>query len=90
MGDGVFMNKSKILVKLTGCHICKYEVTQELWYAVVVENRVHYEKANSSFPVEGVCYKECQKFIITINALTGKYYRFRPKRNGNLLHVAVI
>ncbi len=47
--------------------ICKYEVTQALWEAVMGGNPSRFEGAD--FPVERVSWNDCQEFIENLNAL---------------------
>ena len=61
-------------VTLSGFYICKYEVTQELWQAVMGSNPSYF-KGNLSRPVEEVSWDDCQIFISKLNSLTGKRYR---------------
>ena len=60
-------------VTLSSFYICKYEVTQELWQAVMDSNPSRF-KGNRK-PVEQVSWNDCQTFISMLNALTGKNYR---------------
>ena len=58
--------------------MCKYEVTQALWLAVMGENASCFKGA--SLPVENVSWNDCQKFLEKLNALpevkgTGFTYR---------------
>ena len=53
--------------------ICKYEVTQELWEAVMGSNPSRFKGAK--LPVEQVSWNDCQEFISQLNQLTGKNYR---------------
>ena len=58
--------------------ICKYEVTQALWFAVMGENPSEFKGADR--PVENVSWDDCQKFLEKLNALpevkaSGKTYR---------------
>ena len=58
--------------------ICKYEVTQALWEAVMGENPSKFKGANR--PVENVSWNDCQKFLEKLNALpevktSGRVYR---------------
>ncbi len=58
--------------------MCKYEVTQELWFAVMGENPSEFK--GSDCPVEQVSWNDCQKFLEKLNALpevkaSGKTYR---------------
>ena len=54
-------------------YIAKYEVTQELWVAVMGENPSHFKGAK--LPVENVSWSDVQVFIRKLNELTGKKYR---------------
>lgn len=60
-------------VVLNCFNLCKYEVTQELWEAVMGDNPSHFKGKN--LPVENVSWDDCQKFIMKLNELTGKKYR---------------
>ena len=58
--------------------ICKYEVTQALWVALMGENPSDFEGADR--PVENVSWNDCQKFLEKLNALpevkeSGRAYR---------------
>lgn len=54
-------------------YICKYEVTQKLWVAVMGETPS--EMQGDDLPVEQVNWNDCQIFIGKLNKLTGKTYR---------------
>ncbi len=60
-------------VTLSSFHLCKYEVTQELWQAVMGNNPSNFKGAK--LPVENVSWEDCQQFISKLNLLTGKNYR---------------
>ena len=60
-------------VTLSDFYLCKYEVTQALWKAVMEENPSYYKGDN--LPVEQVGWDECQTFIARLNSLTGKCFR---------------
>ncbi len=60
-------------VTLSSFHLCKYEVTQELWQAVMGSNPSNFK--GSKRPVEQVSWEDCQQFITKLNQLTGKNYR---------------
>ena len=47
--------------------MCKYEVTQALWFAVMGENPSRFEGLDR--PVENVSWNDCQKFLEKLNAL---------------------
>ena len=61
-------------VTLSSFYIGKYEVTQELWQAVMRSNPSNF-KGDSLRPVELVSWNECQEFISKLNLLTGKQFR---------------
>ena len=54
-------------------YICKYEVTQALWQAVMGNNPSNFKGDN--LPVENVSWKDCQKFLSKLNNTTGKSFR---------------
>ena len=60
-------------VTLSSFSICKYEVTQELWQAVM-GNNPSYSKGKK-LPVERVSWEDCQLFVDLLNQKTGKHYR---------------
>ena len=60
-------------VTLKGFYICKYEVTQAEWKAVMGENPSDFKGDN--LPVERVSWFDCQEFIRKLNELTGKNFR---------------
>lgn len=60
-------------VTLSSYYICKYEVTQSLWKAVMGSNPSYFKGDN--LPVENVSWNDCQEFISKLNALTGQHYR---------------
>lgn len=60
-------------VTLTNYRIGKFEVTQELWEAVMGNNPSHFR--GTKRPVEQVSWDDCQKFIRRLNDLTGKNFR---------------
>ena len=53
--------------------ICKYEVTQEVWEAVMGENPSRFP--NAKHPVEQVSYRDCQLFIRKLNRISKKRFR---------------
>ena len=76
-------------VTLSSFYICKYEVTQDLWEAVMGSNPS--EDKGALRPVEQVDWNDCQIFINKLNALTGKHFRLPTEaewefsaRGGNL------
>ena len=60
-------------VTLGDYYIGKFEVTQELWKAVMGSNPSYFK--GSKNPVEKVSWKHCQKFIKKLNRLTGVNFR---------------
>ena len=60
-------------VTLSSFYLCKYEVTQALWKAVMGKNPSDFKGNN--LPVEGVSWYDCQTFISRLNTLTGKRFR---------------
>ena len=60
-------------VTLSDYYIGKFEVTQELWKAVMGSNPSYFNGSN--LPVEQVSWNECQEFITKLNGLTGKNFR---------------
>lgn len=53
--------------------ICKYEVTLELWQAVMGDS--NYDEGRLKHPVCSKKWEDCQRFIDKLNQLTGKKYR---------------
>ena len=60
-------------VTLSSFYLCKYEVTQALWRAVMGNNPSRFKGNN--LPVENVSWNDCQTFISRLNNLTGKNFR---------------
>ena len=60
-------------VTLSSYHIGKYEVTQELWEAVMGSNPSYFK--GSRRPVECVPWDDCQTFIRRLNSLTGQNFK---------------
>ena len=60
-------------VTLSSFYICKYEVTRELWQAVMGSNPS--EVVGAKRPVDCVSWYDCQTFISKLNSLTGKNFR---------------
>ena len=54
-------------------YIGKYEVTQNLWKAVMGNNPSFFN--GDDLPVESVSWDDCQKFISKLNSITGKKFR---------------
>ena len=60
-------------VTLSSSYICKYEVTQVLWRAVMGSNPSNFKGNN--LPVENVSWYDCQTFIKRLNSYTGRNFR---------------
>ena len=60
-------------VTLNPFYLSKYEVTQELWRAVMGSNPSHFK--GDQLPVEQVSWNDVHDFISKLNAQTGKLYR---------------
>ena len=60
-------------VTLSSFYLCKYEVTQALWRAVMGGSLFNLKGDN--LPVEQVSWDECQTFISRLNNLTGRNFR---------------
>ena len=60
-------------VTLSSYYICKYEVTQALWRAVMGSNPSNFKGDN--LPVECVSWNDCQTFIKRLNSYTGRDFR---------------
>ena len=71
--DALDGGKSAHSVTLDGYYIGKYEVTQELWKAVMGSNPSRFKGDN--LPVENVGWDDVQEFLRKLNAMTGKNYR---------------
>lgn len=65
--DANYNEKPTHLVTLSDYYIGKYEVTQELWQAVMGNNPSSF-KGNTK-PVENVSWDNCQSFISKLNSL---------------------
>ena len=62
------------MVKVGDFEIGKYEVTQEVWEAVMGGNPSHFGGC-SQCPVEQVSWNDVQAFLKQVNAMTGLEYR---------------
>ena len=69
MGEG----KEAHEVTLSEYYIGEFEVTQELWEAVMGSNPSNFK--GGYLPVEMVNWNDCQGFIAKLNRLTGKTFR---------------
>ena len=68
------MERPQHEVTLSSFKIGQTEVTQELWEAVMGHNPSGF-KGDPQRPVENVSWEDCQVFIDSLNALTGKHFR---------------
>ena len=66
--------KPRHQVTLSSFYIGRYEVTQELWQAVMGSNPSRF-KGDLQRPVERVSWNDCQTFIRKLNELTGENFR---------------
>lgn len=80
-------------VKVSSFHICKYEVTQAQWRAVMGNNPSDY--MGDDLPVNQVSWDDCQTFIRKLNKMTGQKFRLPTEeewefaaRGGNLSHIS--
>ena len=74
-GIDAFRNEKPVhQVTLNSYYISKYEVTQELWQALM-GNNPSYFTGNPHCPVENVSWNDCQEFIIKLNRMTGMHFR---------------
>mgnify|MGYP002673808187 CR=1 FL=1 len=72
-GSDAYDEKPTHSVTLSSFYLCKYEVTQALWKAVMGKNPSSFKGNN--LPVENVSWNDCQTFISRLNNLTGKNFR---------------
>ena len=72
-GSDAYDEKPTHSVTLSSFYLCKYEVTQVLWKAVMGNNPSRFKGNN--LPVERVSWYDCQTFISRLNNLTGKNFR---------------
>lgn len=75
-GGTILMGKNLII---NDFYLCKYEVTQALWYVVMkyakpTNTNPSYFKGNN-LPVENVSWSDCQIFINRLNKLSKMKYR---------------
>ena len=62
------------LVKISkSFYMCKYEVSQEQWHAIMGKNPS--EISGKNLPVTNVSWYDCREFVMAINRLTGKTFR---------------
>ena len=85
--DAESYEKPTHCVTLSSYYICKYEVTQALWRAVMGSNPSFFKVwravmggnpsnfKGDNLPVEGVSWNDCQTFINRLNSYTGRNFR---------------
>jgi formylglycine-generating enzyme required for sulfatase activity len=73
VGDAYSNEKPVHKVTLSSYRIGMYEVTQDLWEAVMGTNPSSFKGARK--PVEEVSWNDCQDFIRKLNSLTGQNFR---------------
>ena len=61
-------------VTLSSFYICKYEVTEALWTAVMGSNPSRHPSGDN-YPVEQVNWYDCQDFVEKLSELTGHHFR---------------
>ena len=61
-------------VTLSSFYICKYEVTEALWTAVMGSNPSKHPLGDN-YPVEQVNWYDCQDFVEKLSELTGRHFR---------------
>ncbi|MDI9337130.1 MAG: formylglycine-generating enzyme family protein [Alphaproteobacteria bacterium] len=62
-------------VSLSSYRICKFEVTQQLWFDVLGSNPSR-NLGNLQRPVDNISWLDCQNFISRLNSLSGRQYNF--------------
>ena len=82
-GNDAFSDEKPVhSVTLSSYRIGKYEVTQELWEAVMGTNPSSFKGARK--PVEQVSWDDCQDFIRKLNSLTGQNFRLPTEAEWEL------
>lgn len=71
--DAYDIEKPAHQVTLSDYYIGKYEVTQELWTAVMGSNPSRFTGMNH--PVDNVSWNDCQQFIDRLKSMTGLLFR---------------
>ncbi len=72
-GDDAYGNeKPAHEVTLSDYYIGKFEVTQEVWKAVMGSNPSYFQ--GDDYPVEQVSWNDIQTFLTKLNQMTGKKY----------------
>lgn len=74
LGDTFFAENPIHKVKISSFSICRFEVTQEVWEAVMGANPSRFNE-DAKRPVEMVSWEDCQEFIAKLNEMSGKKFR---------------
>lgn len=56
-------------------HICKYEVTQEEWIAIMGKNPSAKVNTGNRCPANRISWNDCQAFLQKLNSVSGKKFR---------------
>ena len=62
-------------VSVDGFYICRFEVTQGVWRAVMGENPSKFQSSGDSLPVEQVLWSDAQQFVTLLSQMTGRRFR---------------
>lgn len=80
MGNNLFeysnpfeITKPEHEVTLSPYFICRYEVTQDVWDAVMGNNFSRVKGAK--LPVSNICWDDCQEFVLKLVLMTGINFR---------------
>ena len=79
MSGNHYYNEPDRRTSISSFYIGKYEVTQELWQAVMGDNPSE-NKGDLKRPVENMSWEECEKFFLKLNAITGQKFRFPSEK----------
>lgn len=72
--EDIFDNQDTVhIVSVNNFRIGKFEVTQEMWEAVMGSNPSNFKGPKR--PVDSVSWNDCLSFISKLNELTGKKFR---------------
>ena len=76
--DALEDEKPQHSVTLSDFYICKYEVTQELWLALMDSATSYWQSQmgkGTKYPAYGISGNDCDTFIQRLNAITGLKFR---------------
>lgn len=86
MGDDFVENQSpEHIENISDFYMGETEVTQALWEAVMGNNPSDFRGHN--LPVEQVNWEDCQRFILKLNQMTGKYFRLPTEAEWEYAHM---